>query len=255
MSAHSFWATVSRLGWMVFLLAFSVGAIFLAWAAITRDGLSLTLLASALVCVACTMVAINKLVSTTARSHAAAAADPGATLLLTRSWFSLALMMAMCAALAGACALGLAAGIAGPFWRAATWAGLVLFAAVAVVSPLRGRRTWLRLSPEGLDYSEFKIGPIAWGDIQSAEEGTVLRSGVIALHLSDEQKYFQRGFKRPPRGLGWTRHMVPSEFLIPEAMFDLPVDWLLSAIQVRLDRFGTSAPRHSPTVQRQGSPA
>jgi hypothetical protein len=49
--------------------------------------------------------------------------------------------------------------------------------------------------------------------------------------------------------------MVPSEFLIPEAMFDLPVDWLLSAIQVRLDRFGTSAPRHSPTVQRQGSPA
>jgi hypothetical protein len=255
MSADSIWATVSKLGWAAFLVAFSAAAIFLAWTATTRDELSLTLLSGALGCTAPVMVAIGKLVSPTARRHSWAAADPGATLVLSRSWFSVALMMAMCAALAGACALGLAAGIADPFWRAATWSGLVLFAALAFASPLRGRRVRLRLSADGLDYSEFKIGPIAWPDIQSVEERVVLRSAVIALHLSDEQKYFQRGFKRPARGLGWTRHLVPSEFLIPEAMFDVPIDWLLAAIKLRLDRYGTSGRTHSPTIQRQGSPA
>jgi hypothetical protein len=253
MSARRLWAIISNLGWAVFLVVFSAAAIFLAWTATTRDELSLTLLAGALVCIAPVMVAVGKLMSPTARRHAAAAADPRATLVLTRSWFSVVVMTAMCAALAGACALGLTAGIIDPFWRAATWSGLVLFAALTVVSPLRGRRTCLRLSPEGLDYSEFKIGPIAWADIRSAEERSVLRSATIALHLYDEQKYFQRGFKRPPRGLGWTRYVVPSEFLIPEAMFDVPVDWLLSTIQVRLDRFGTPAHTHSTTVQRQGS--
>jgi hypothetical protein len=205
-STYSIWATVSKLGWAVFLAVFSASAVFLAWKATTRDELSLTLLAGAFGCIAAVMVAVGKLASPTARRHAAAAVDPGATLVLTRSWFSVVVMMAMCATLAGACALGLAGGIGDPFWRAATWLGLILFAALSLASPLRGRRAWLRLSAEGLDYSEFKIGPIAWPDIQSVEMRVVLRSAVIALHLSDEQKYFQRGFKRPSRGFGWTRY-------------------------------------------------
>jgi hypothetical protein len=255
MSHTSFWATLSKVGWWFILVVFSAAGVFLIWAAMARPQVSLQLLAGALATFGVTAVPVMKLGSPTARRHAAAASDPNATLTVRRSQFALVLMVWAFVALAGACALGLAAGIEDKFWRMATWLGLFLFAALTVITPLNWGRMWLRLSPEGLEYSMFKIGPISWSDIVSVEGRAFLRTTFVALHLRDEQKYFQRGFKRPPRGLGWTRHLVPSEFMIPESAFDVPLEWLLSAIQIRLDRFGESISSHSPTVQRQRTTA
>lgn len=250
---NSLRAILYKIGQLVFLLISLGAGLFLVGLAVVGSDVSLPILAAGLVCFAFALIPLTKLASPNARRLARAASDPGATLVLAYSTVSLVLMVLMMALLAAACGLGLAAGIENPYWRAATWVGLVSFAALTIIGPVKRKRLSLTLSPAGLDYSEFKIGPIAWPDIREVEIRRVMRSTMLAILLRDEQKYFDRGFKRPMYGLRWTRYLVPSSFMINDYMFDVPLGWLQAAIQMRLDHVGDTQPTHTPTVVRQGS--
>lgn len=85
--------------------------------------------------------------------------------------------------------------------RAFAWAGLFMCGIAPVVMALR--RTRLVISDLGLDYSPFKVGPIAWNDIVSIEGKRLFRSDVIVLKLADPREYVQRGLPISYRLIGW----------------------------------------------------
>ncbi|HEX6119884.1 MAG TPA: hypothetical protein VFZ03_10590 [Dongiaceae bacterium] len=110
----------------------------------------------------------------------------------------------------------------------------------------------LTLSPEGLDFSAFKCGPIAWSDISAVYVQRMFRTYVVAVEVRDEEKYIARGFRRPGLRWRWTRFFSPSLFSLPSAMFDVSPEWLRRAIQIRLDHFAAAGQSRPPMVQRQG---
>lgn len=85
--------------------------------------------------------------------------------------------------------------------RAFAWAGLFMCGLAPLVVALR--RTRLVISDLGLNYSPFKVGPIAWNDIASIEGKRSFGSDVVVLKLNDPQTYVQRGLSISYRLLGW----------------------------------------------------
>jgi len=85
--------------------------------------------------------------------------------------------------------------------RAFAWAGLFMCGLAPVVMALR--RTRLVISDLGLDYSPFKVGPIAWNDIAAIERKRSFGSDVVVLRLIDPQAYVRRGLPIGYRLLGW----------------------------------------------------
>jgi hypothetical protein len=85
--------------------------------------------------------------------------------------------------------------------RAFAWAGLFMCGIAPFV--LAFRRMRLVISGLGLDYSPFKVGPIAWNDIASIEGKRSIGSDVVVLKLSDPQAYVRRGLPIGYRLLGW----------------------------------------------------
>lgn len=254
MRTLSFGSAMRKSGWLLGFLVCAGGTWYFLAAALRGPEVSWSLLSGAMLFFALLPLSLARLADVTARRRAVAAADPAATLDIRQSALSRAAIMLMFLAMSACCAFGLREGVQDITLRVLVWIGLVAFLASAIDAPFRGASSArMTLSPAGLDYSGFKIGPIAWTDIERAEQHRVLRSQVIALFVRDEEKYFRRGFKRPGRLLGWTKYMVPSLFLLPDAMFDVSLDWLLEAIQVRIDHFGAAG--QSASGRQHGVPA
>jgi hypothetical protein len=136
-----------------------------------------------------------------------AAEDPAATLRLSRpksddrallGWFSVA---------TAGCVFMLLGGKESPFGWLAPSVLLAIFGTALVmgfVALWRGQRVSLQLSPQGLDYSRFGTGPIAWPDIRAAKLTKLFKTKVITLKLHDEAKYLQRS-ARLARNVGCIR--------------------------------------------------
>lgn len=94
------------------------------------------------------------------------------------------------------------------------WWGMGFFGLGAVVSAglLWKDMVSLTLSDKGLEYSRFKVGPIAWKDIQGISPTTLGRSTIINLHLVDEEAYFARGKPRKKFGESFAKRMGLSSF-------------------------------------------
>lgn len=106
--------------------------------------------------------------------------------------------------------------------------------AAFATSKLRNPVT-LTLSPQGLDYSVFKTGPIAWPDIVAAIPSSVGRVKVIALNLTDETKYLPRNGRLP--GSWGNRFLLSTSFAIQPKAFDVSPKLIMRAINTRLSAF------------------
>ncbi len=91
---------------------------------------------------------------------------------------------------------------------------------------LRGRYPpTLRFSPEGLDFSGFGVGAIAWRDIRRAQAGLFLgRAPMVVLELQDEQKYLSRRAKSRRPAFG---------FAFGSPVLELSPDMIVKAIDIR----------------------
>jgi hypothetical protein len=93
----------------------------------------------------------------------------------------------------------------------------------------------LTLSPAGLDFSPFNVGPIAWLDIERATMSRG-RATVVKLKLADEAKYLRPG-RRPFWAWGNRLHVRTSFAFIP-TLFDASPRLIMHAIETRLSKFG-----------------
>jgi hypothetical protein len=177
--------------------------------------------------------------------------DPQAALTITRSWYVSVLLLMGALLMASACAYALASGSPDDGTHGLAAAGLLIFVGMALSVILLHSTMSLKLSPEGLDFSGFKCGPIAWRDISAVAIERVFRTYVVAIQVRDEEKYVQRGFRRLGLRWSWTRIFASAPFSLPSGMFDVSPEWLRRAIQIRLDYFGVAD--RLPTVQRQGT--
>lgn len=195
-------------------------------------------------------ISVPALVNPTAIKHRHASDHPQLAIKILRSWWTTGARLVGFLMMALACGWALASGIDDTFESGLAVAGVVLFAGLAL-SLIRLQVTVsLGLSPEGLDYSLFRMGPIPWQDIAAVEVERVLRTDAVVLYLRDEEKYYQRGFKCLAR---WAQLFSSTPFMIPDAMFDVSPEWLRRAIQIRLDHFGAAS--RPPTAQREGTAA
>lgn len=244
---------LSRPVWLVLLL---IGLLFVLLTIgidvmrgeLDTEHLGMTLFFSGLIPISLVM-----LVSPTAWRLRNAVRDPTASLKITRAWVvSIGLLMGTLL-MTSASIYALAAGSADDPGRGLAIVGLVVCPLAALGVLLMHSIVWLTLSPEGLDFSAFRCGPIAWSDIGAVYVQRMFRTYVVALEVRDEEKYIARGFRRPGLRWRWTRFFSPSLFSLPTAMFDVSPEWLRRAIQVRLDHFGVTGQSRHETVQRQGS--
>jgi hypothetical protein len=237
-------ALVIALLWGLLMVFSAFGIDLLLRGAVSGDNLGMGLFWSGLV--AC---AIGLLVNPIPWQKRHEARDPTAELVIKPPIFTICGMIAGLVLMVISCAYVLATG---PVDGLAI-AGLVVFGIALIVFPIFGRMSTLKLSPQGLDYSGYACGSIAWPDIESVEADYVSRTFIVTLRLRDEEKYIQRGL----RGIGlrrrWVRRLLWSPFSIPTIMFNVSPRWLRRAIQVRLNHFGGTAVRIASTVQRQGT--
>jgi hypothetical protein len=242
--SSGFWIA-SRIGWFaVFLMGVAAAGTYFA-PEVHPGGLAIGLFYGALA-----PFALGRLVSHTAWKHRHSYRDPRSQLVINRSWFSSACYLVALLMLAGACVYGPVLNGPDDFAHFVGLLGLAAWA-LAVLAVSRSQiSTALILSSEGLNYTPFKVGTIAWSDIRAAEIACAKQGYVIALHIPDEDKYIRRGFTRIPK---WMKVFVPSLFMVPNATFGVSPKWLRTAIQVRLDHFGAVGRPTFQTVQRQGS--
>jgi hypothetical protein len=95
----------------------------------------------------------------------------------------------------------------------------------------------LVLSPEGLDYSVFGTGPIAWSDIRGVGLKRRFESQLIALDVAREGQYQRRRAQSRPGG-----RVRLDEFTFSPTVVDLDPDIVLRAIEVRISTFGRRPP-------------
>jgi hypothetical protein len=195
-------------------------------------------------------ISIPELVNPTALKHRHTFNQPHVPITIRRSWWATGARAAGLLMMALVCGSAIASGIEDGFRLGLAVAGVVVFA-LAALSLIRLQLiVSLALSPEGLDYSSFRSGPIPWQDIESVDVVRVLRSDVVALRLRDEEDYYQRGTKRLAR---WARFVAATPFMLPDAMFDVSPEWLRHAIQIRLDYSRTASKPLLHAVERQGT--
>lgn len=115
-------------------------------------------------------------------------------------------------------------------------AGVVLFVALPVVGLVRRHSVSLKLSPEGLDFSGFRTGLIAWADVRAATIKSMGKVRYIALELRDPQKYLAR---RPKSAWHVLEYVWPSStFTFSPPAVGVEEEVILKAIQIRLSAFG-----------------
>ncbi len=198
-------------------------------------------------------LSVAMLISPTSWRLRDAVRDPKAHLRITRSWYVSTGQLLGALLMGSACAYALAFGEAEDSSNELASAGLLIFGGFALGIVFAHSTMVLTLAPNGLDFSGFRCGPIAWTDISAVEVRRVFRTYVVNLQVRDEEKYVQRGFKRLGHRWLWTRVFNPSPFSLPSAMFDVSPEWLRRAIQIRLDHFGVVS--RPATVQCQGTAA
>jgi len=231
---------IAKIIWLLILLvAGSLALLYLVSATMAESTLPMGLVFLGVV-----LLALEKLVDWSAHRNAKAAADPAATFVLRLSGFSTVLVAGTFLSFAVACAIPILQGIDNSTARLWAWVGFVVFGAAAVAIPIRRRFVTLKMSPEGLDYSSFSVGPIAWRDIAEASISRMFRTESIRLRVLDDEKYLGRRLRPMKAWLRWR---------IGVQDFDVSSQWLLKAIQLRLDHFRADGSNHSPTVQRQGT--
>jgi hypothetical protein len=115
-------------------------------------------------------------------------------------------------------------------------AGVVMFIGLPVLALVKGHSASLKLSPEGLDFSGFRTGLIAWADLRTATIKTMGKVRYIALELRDPQKYLAR---RPKSAWHFLEHFWPSSaFIFNPPAVGVESELILKAIQIRLSAFG-----------------
>jgi len=126
-----------------------------------------------------------------------------------------------------------------PLWAAA--AALFPVLALLFLGFDIAYRAKLTLSPAGLDYAPFGIGPIAWAEIAAAELDLARHRRLLRLTPRDAEALFQRGLPRQgTRGGLFGRRSVPP-FVIDLTRLGEADDTLLAAINLRQRTLGGSA--------------
>lgn len=122
-----------------------------------------------------------------------------------------------------------------PLWAAA--AALFLVLALLFLGFDIAYRAKLTLSPAGLDYAPFGIGPIAWAEIAAAELDLGKHRRLLRLTPRDTEALFQRGLPRQgTRGGLFGRRSVPP-FVIDLTRIGEADETLLAAINLRREAF------------------
>jgi hypothetical protein len=114
------------------------------------------------------------------------------------------------------------------------WAGVLLFGGLTVFLALRRQQISLRLSPEGIDYTVFRTGPIAWRDIQAATISTTGKLKQVALDVRNPQKYLAR------RSRSFWSFLEQKPFTFSPPSSGVSPESIVKAIEVRLSTFGRS---------------
>lgn len=120
--------------------------------------------------------------------------------------------------------------------QVAAW--IIIAAGVAGPIGFLLRPVRLTLSPDGLDYSGFKIGPIAWGDILGVELKPNALGQFVALRIRNQEKYFSRGFPSGLRAIAWD----DAPFRIDAQQLGAPALEIADAIALRVSRMPTKRP-------------
>jgi GNAT superfamily N-acetyltransferase len=131
-----------------------------------------------------------------------------------------------------------------PLWAIGAIVGVVL--ALVYLGYDIAYRAGLTLSPAGLDYTPFQVGPIAWTDIAAAELDLAKGRRLLRFTPRDAETLFQRGLPRQGTrgGLLGLRAIPP--FVIDLTRIGDPDVELLAAIRLRLAAFsGTQTPSFS----------
>lgn len=169
--------------------------------------------------------------------YAEAASDAGLTLRLSRPLSDRIAIAVCCWLMTAAFVLY---GLAMPdLWGA--FLSLLLIVAFGGIAgwntfALRKAPPTLTLSSQGLDYSVFKLGPIAWPDILAARQDNIGRVKVIALKVADEAKYLPPGRRLP--GSRGNRFFLSTPFAVQVRAFDVSPRLIIHAIETRLSKYG-----------------
>ena len=138
-----------------------------------------------------------------------------------------------------AMAIGFAFGTRAPdaTLRVISWCGMIGSPLLAIMVLIVRRPASLRLTPEGLDFSAFKMGLIPWEDIRAARPMWALcRVPMVALDLNNEEAYQARR-----RGLHFPRldrFFLSSSFNLVSPAMEISCDMLAKAIEIRIAAFG-----------------
>lgn len=132
-----------------------------------------------------------------------------------------------------------------PLWTAA--AALCLAVALLILGTDMAYRARLTLSPAGLDYSPFGIGPIAWAEIAAAELDLAKGRRLLRLTPRDAEALFRRGLPRAgSRGGLFGRRSTPP-FVLDLTRLGEADETLLAAIALRRTKSAGSAGRGETT--------
>ncbi|HWA48014.1 MAG TPA: hypothetical protein VG742_07060 [Dongiaceae bacterium] len=190
------------------------------------------------------------------RKHAGIIDAPEITRTFARSTVEIAALSFMALGMGIGCYLLLKMGPAKESVRIAAWVGVAMCGLAVIVIPIIAvvRPVRLILSPHGLDYSLFKIGPIEWRDITAVHVGTMLRSEYVAVEVSDPDKYYARGFVRGGRASRWLSDRFPSPFLFIPQQFGANAAAVAEAIRLRLGGAGSPPPPTEPSLDGRREP-
>jgi hypothetical protein len=164
-----------------------------------------------------------------------AANDPAAVVHMTTARFEIyTIGLALLAMAAG---FAFAIGVPDVKLQVLAWFGMVGCAVGSVMILAKRRITWLRLSPDGLEFSAFGVGPIPWKDIRGARSMWALgRVPMVALDLNNEEEYQarRRGLRLP----FLERLLLSSSFTVAPPAMEMSCDMLVKAIEIRIAAFG-----------------
>ena len=109
-------------------------------------------------------------------------------------------------------------------------ASFALFAVLALIAVLAiGRRVSLTLSREGLDYTPFRVGLIAWRDIRGFRIKRTRYLDAIVLDVVAPERYRSRHI---------LRRILGAHFEVSPTIFGQDTEWLASEIKKRIVAFG-----------------
>jgi hypothetical protein len=220
--------------WTIMLMISSAIVAFNAYLVFTDESTRTSALSLVLIFGGMLPIALMRVVSPMERRYADRKFDRGATLVLGRSIGRTVASSLMFWGLAGGSAIQLA-GVENT--GSENWFFLLFFVVFAIAMPAMTlwQKIALTISPNGLDYSLFKIGAIPWSDIRSASLERTLLTRFIVLDLRNQEQYLARVKQAwEPRQLR-TGKRLSSPFALLTASVDTSPEWLLQVIRARLE--------------------